>query len=54
MSQCSHNIIANSSFSWWAAYLNSNTSKIVVAPTQWFNDSSYYQNDIIPNEWVRI
>lgn len=52
MSQCKHNIIANSSFSWWGAWLNSNPEKIVIAPKQWFKFSPNY--DIIPDGWITI
>ncbi len=53
MSLCKYNIVANSSFSWWGAWLNSNNNKIVVAPSKWFNvpkDTS----DLIPDNWVRV
>ena len=52
MSICRHNIIANSSFSWWAAWLNQNAEKIVVAPCRWQNGIDIA--DIVPDEWVRI
>lgn len=54
MSHCQHNIIANSSFSWWGAWLNKNENKIVIAPQKWFNDDKIIQTDVIPQEWVRI
>lgn len=54
MSLCKHNIIANSSFSWWGAWLNRNPEKIVIAPMPWFSDYRIYQDDIVPSRWVRI
>lgn len=52
MSQCKHNIIANSSFSWWGAWLNQNPRRIVIAPTPWFNNTPDF--DIIPSNWILI
>lgn len=53
MSLCKHNIIANSSFSWWSAYMNANPNKIVVAPRHWFNPSCGIDySDVVPNGWV--
>ena len=56
MQYCQHNIIANSSFSWWAAWLNQNPDKIVVAPKKWFavSESEKNTNDLIPSEWFRM
>jgi hypothetical protein len=50
---CRHQIIANSSFSWWGAWLNPNPDKIVIAPEKWFANETNTQ-DLIPQGWVRL
>ena len=54
ISVCQHQIIANSSFSWWGAYLNDYDSKVVVAPQPWFDSRNMAQDDIIPSGWNTI
>tara|TARA_B100000745_G_scaffold273961_1_gene202680 strand:+ start:20373 stop:21290 length:918 start_codon:yes stop_codon:yes gene_type:complete len=54
MSRCSHNIIANSTFSWWGAWLNQNREKIVIAPTPWFNKNNHLFKDLIPDSWIQL
>jgi hypothetical protein len=51
MACCKHNIIANSSFSWWGAWLNQNQNKIVVAPKEWYAKAAAYNPDMVPNDW---
>jgi len=53
MSLCRHNIIANSSFSWWSAWLNRNPSKLVIAPGQWMPGMKD-DGDVLPETWIRV
>ena len=54
MTICKHFIIPNSSFAWWAAWLNASESKMVIAPKKWFNNPTWDTCDIIPNKWIKI
>ena len=56
MSRCRHHIIANSTFSWWGAWLNPRDDKVVVAPERWFGPakSHYSTRDLLPQSWVRL
>lgn len=55
MSLCKHNIISNSTFSWWGAWLNSNPNKIVISPENWYpgKQASEYA-DLIPTTWIKL
>ena len=52
MSCAKHNVIANSTYSWWGAWLNENSDKIVIAPKRWFN--KIVTPDILPEQWIKI
>lgn len=54
MSLCKHNIIANSSFSWWGAWLNQNQDKMVIAPKKWYKTSEHNSINLIPDSWIKL
>jgi hypothetical protein len=56
MSVCDHNVIANSTFSWWGAYFNQNPGKIVCYPSTWFGPAlkNHDTRDLFPADWVKI
>ncbi|MFH1454842.1 MAG: alpha-1,2-fucosyltransferase [bacterium] len=54
MSICKHNIIANSSFAWWGAWLNQNPNKIIIGPKKWLANKTSDKLDVLPKEWIQI
>lgn len=56
MSKCNHHIIANSSFSWWGAWLNPSPDKIVIAPNKWFSNEAlnFKTKHLVPESWIRL
>ena len=54
MSLCDHIAIANSTFSWWAAWLNPSPDKLVIAPEPWFSSTERDGRDVVPADWVRL
>jgi Glycosyl transferase family 11 len=54
MTGCRHHVIANSTFSWWGAWLSPHPDKTVIAPRRWFGEAAHDTSDLVPREWVRL
>ena len=54
MSGCRHHVVANSTFSWWGAWLCPQADKIVVAPRNWFGEAAHSSADLVPDAWIRL
>ncbi|HEY7533898.1 MAG TPA: alpha-1,2-fucosyltransferase, partial [Nitrospiraceae bacterium] len=54
MTMCRHHVIANSTFSWWGAWLCDHPEKIVIAPQKWFGEAGHSTEDLIPKNWARV
>jgi hypothetical protein len=54
MARCRHHVIANSSLSWWGAWLSTTPGQIVVSPRDWFSTNNDRARDVVPERWIRI
>ncbi len=54
MSKMKHHIIANSSFSWWGAWMSEHEDKTIISPKKWFGENTEYDGDLIPDNWIKI
>jgi Glycosyl transferase family 11 len=54
MTLCKHHIIANSTFSWWGAWLAANKNKMVFAPEKWFARDDINTDEILPDDWIKV